>query len=96
MNGYELNYTLIEKACLAVVFTSQKFLHYMLAHTIKLVANIDPLKYLLSKATLMGRLTKWVMILSEFDIQYMEWRAIKGQAIVDQVVEAPLLGQHPL
>lgn len=44
----------------------------MLAHTIKLVAKIDPLKYLLSKAALTGRLAKWVMILSEFDIQYIE------------------------
>lgn len=25
LNGYELNYTFIEKACLTVVFTSQKF-----------------------------------------------------------------------
>ena len=42
---YELNYTCIEKMCLAVVFTSQKLRHYMLAHTTQLVAKIDPLKY---------------------------------------------------
>ena len=70
--AYELNYTSIEKACLVVVFDSQKFRHYMLAHTIKLVTKIDPLKYLLSKATLTGRLAKWVMILSEFDIHYID------------------------
>jgi ribonuclease HI len=90
LTGHELNYTFIEKACLAVVFTSQKFRHYMLAHTIKLVTKIDPLKYLLSKATLIGRLAKWVMILSEFDIHYIDRRAIKGQAIADQLADAPL------
>lgn len=96
LNGYELNYTFIKKACLVVVFASQKSWRYMLAHTIKLVAKIDPLKYLLSKASLTGRLAKWVMILSVFDIQYTERRAVKGQAIENQLVEAPLLDKHPL
>lgn len=96
LNIYELNYTFITKACLAVVFASQKFCHYMLAHTIKLVAKIDPLKYLLSKETLIGRLAKWVMILSEFDIQYTEHWAIKGQVIENQLTEAPLPDHQPL
>jgi hypothetical protein len=50
----------------------------MLAHTVKLVTKIDPLKYLLRKATLIGRLAKWVMILSEFDIHYIDQQAIKA------------------
>lgn len=50
----------------------------MLAHSVKLVAKIDLLKYLLNKATLTGRLAKWVMILTEFDIEYVERKAIKG------------------
>ena len=68
----------------------------MLAHTTHLIAKIDPLKYLLSKATLTGRLAKWVMILSEFDIKYVERKAIKGQAIADQLVESPLIDHQPL
>ena len=31
--SYEMNYSIIEKAFLAVVFASQKLRHYMLAHT---------------------------------------------------------------
>lgn len=81
--AYEMNYFVIEKSCLAVVFTSQKLRHYMLAHTTRIIAKIDPLKYLLSKASLMVRLPKWVMILSEFDIEYVERKAIKGQAITN-------------
>lgn len=41
----------------------------MLSHAVKLICNIDPLKYLLSKTTLTRCLAKWVMLLSEFDIQ---------------------------
>lgn len=94
--SYETNYSIIEKAYLAVVFTSQKLRHYMLAHSIKLIAKINPLKYILSKATLTGRLAKWVMILTEFNIEYVEHKAIKGQAIVDQLASAPLEDDQPL
>ena len=76
--SYEVNYNNIEKSCLAVVFASQKLRHYMLAHTTHLISKIDPLKYLLSKATLTDKLAKWMMVLSEFDIEYIERKAIKG------------------
>lgn len=39
----------------------------MLNNKTKLIAKIDPLKYLLSKAALTGRITKWVMLLGKFD-----------------------------
>lgn len=68
----------MKKECLVVVFASQKLRHYLLSHSIKLIAKINPLKYLCSKATLIGRLEKWMMILSEFDIEYMDRKAIKG------------------
>lgn len=57
---------------------------------VKLISKIDPLKYLLSKTTLTGRLTKWIMILSEFDIEYTDRKSIKVQAIVDQLADAPI------
>ena len=76
--SYEVNYSSIERACLAVVFASQKLHHYMLSHTIKLIAKVDPLKYLLSKVALIGWLAKWVMVLSEFDIEYVDRKSIKG------------------
>ena len=66
--SYEMNYSIIEKDFLVVFFTSQNLRNYMLAHTMRLMAKIDPLKYLLRKASLTGRLAKWVMILSKFDI----------------------------
>lgn len=76
--NYELNYSFIEKACLAIVFASQKLHHYILTHKVKLISKIDPLKYLLSKTMLIGRLAKWVMILRKFDIEYVDRKVIKG------------------
>eukprot|EP01018_Ginkgo_biloba_P036375 Gb_12963 [translate_table: standard] len=68
----------------------------MLNNQTKLVAKIDPLKYLLSKSTLTGRMAKWVMLLSEFDIEYVNQKAIKGQVLVDHLTEAPLSENQPL
>lgn len=61
--GYEINYSPMEKTCLAVIFCSQKLRHYMLSHTVKLIYKIDPPKYLLSKTTLIGRMAKWIILL---------------------------------
>eukprot|EP01018_Ginkgo_biloba_P014826 Gb_24854 [translate_table: standard] len=94
--AYECNYTQIEKACLAVVFASQKSRHYMLNNKTKLIAKIDPLKYLLSKSTLTGRMAKWVMLLSKFDIEYVNQKAIKGQVLANHLAEAPLSENQPL
>ena len=68
----------------------------MLNHTTHLISKIDPLKYLLSKASFTGRATKWVLILSEFDIIYKDRKAIKGQVIVEQLAKAPLQEDHPI
>lgn len=94
--GYELNYTSIKRVCLDVIFCLQKLHHYMLTHKIKLVAIIDPLKYLLNRETLIGRLAKWVMMLSEFDIDYVDQKAINRQVIADQLANATMTDNSPL
>jgi len=45
---------------------------------------------LLSKEALIGHLAKWVMLLSEYDIEYVDRKDIKGQIIADQLEEVPL------
>ncbi|KAM1212301.1 hypothetical protein ACFX2G_003942 [Malus domestica] len=59
LTGAELNYSPIEKMCLALIFAIQKLRHYMHAYTIHLVAKADPVKYVMSKPVLTGRLAKW-------------------------------------
>lgn len=54
----------------------------MLSHPIKLISKVDPLKYFLSRTSLTGHITKWVMLLGEIDIEYVDHKAIKGKFIV--------------
>ena len=46
-----------------------------------------PLKSILKSADYTGRIAKWVTILGAFDIKYMPRTSIKGQVLVDLVVE---------
>ncbi|XP_027150339.1 uncharacterized protein LOC113750576 [Coffea eugenioides] len=86
---YEANYSFIEKSCCALAWAAQKLRHYLLSHTTYLLSRSDPLKYLLEKPMLTGRLAKWQIILSEFDIVFTSQKAVKGQAIADHLAENP-------
>ena len=88
--GYEVNYTALEKACVALVWVTQKLRHYMLAFPIKLVSRMDPIKYLLEKPALSSRMARWLMLLIEFDIVYVTQKAVKGRAISDYLADYPI------
>ncbi|KAG9441417.1 hypothetical protein H6P81_017271 [Aristolochia fimbriata] len=78
--GAELNYTPIEKTCLALAFAVQKLRHYLQAHSTKLISRADPMKYIMSRPILSGRLAKWALLLSIRDQFSVATKAIKGQA----------------
>jgi RNase H-like domain found in reverse transcriptase len=90
MVGAEHGYSPIEKHYLALIFAVKKLRHYMLAYKIILISKVDPLKYLMTRPMLTGRLAKWAIILTEFDITYMPQKAIKGQILAD------FLAAHPI
>jgi len=74
----ELNYSTIEKMCLALMFAIQKLRHYMQAHTVWVISKADPIKYILSRPILSRQLAKWVVILKQYDLIYVPQKAIKG------------------
>src|SRR3954468_839989 len=90
MVGAEHRYNPIEKECLALVFAVQKTRHYLTGQTIYVVSKINPLRLLITKpSALKGRLTKWAMLLSQYDIYFLPQKATKGQAIADLLAENP-------
>ncbi|KAM2064146.1 hypothetical protein PS2_027071 [Malus domestica] len=76
--------------CLALVFAIQKLRHYMYAYTIHLVAKADPVKYVMSKPVLTGRLAKWALLLNQYVIIYVPAKAVKGQALADCLTDHPI------
>ncbi|XP_015961768.1 uncharacterized protein LOC107485744 [Arachis duranensis] len=86
LQGAELRYPRLEKLTLALVFSSRRLRPYFQGHTI-IVKTEQPLRQVLSKPELAGRLIKWAIELSEFDIQYQPRGSIKSQYLADFMVE---------
>ncbi|KAG9458111.1 hypothetical protein H6P81_002619 [Aristolochia fimbriata] len=94
--GAEINHTPIEKICLALNFTIQKLQHYLLGYSTNLISRADLLKYIMLWPILSGLLAKWVLLLSEFEINFMPQRAIKGQALLNFLANHPVPAEWEL
>ncbi|XP_028112584.1 uncharacterized protein LOC114310692 [Camellia sinensis] len=96
IRGAEVRYTSIERHCLALVFTAQKLRHYFLAHQIQIVTKSDPIRYLLSKPALTGKVARWLLALGEFEITCVAPKAIKSQALADLLAQFPSGDYEPV
>ena len=76
----------MEKLILALVTTTRKLRPYFQAYTIEVPIEY-PMKKVLHKLETSGRLMKWAIELSEFDIRYKSKTVIKGQVLADFVME---------
>ncbi|XP_072089283.1 uncharacterized protein [Arachis hypogaea] len=82
----ELNYPRIEKLALALIFSARRLRPYFQSHVIHVRTN-QPLRQVLHKPELAGRLIKWAVELSEFDIRYQSRGPIKSQFLADFIAE---------
>ena len=76
----------MEKLILALVTVARKLRPYFQAHTIEVPIEYQ-MKQVLHKPETSGRLMKWALELSEFDIIYKPKSAIKGQVLADFIME---------
>ncbi|KAL0402617.1 UNVERIFIED_CONTAM: hypothetical protein Slati_4291600 [Sesamum latifolium] len=76
-NGAESRYPSIEKMTLALVITARKLRPYFLSHPMGVRTNTS-LKQVLGKPEASGRLVKWAIELSEYDISYLPRTTIKA------------------
>ena len=86
LRGVEERYPKMEKLILTLVTTSRKLRPYFQAQTIE-VPTEYLMKKILHKSETFGRLIKWAIELSEFDIIYKPSTSIKGQILAYFIME---------
>ena len=68
----------------------------MLNYTTWLVSKMDLVKYIFEKLALTGRIARWQVLLSEFDIVYVTQKAIKGSVMADYLAQQPINDYQPM
>ncbi|XP_072061946.1 uncharacterized protein [Arachis hypogaea] len=86
LQNAELRYLSIEKLALALVFSARRLRPYFQSHEIHFRTD-HPLRQVLQKPELAGRLVKWSVELSEFDVKYEGRASIKSQFLADFIAE---------
>ncbi|GKD86979.1 reverse transcriptase domain-containing protein [Tanacetum coccineum] len=78
----------MEKLVLALVFAAKRLRRYFQAHLIAVITD-QPIKQIISRPDVAGRLQKWSVMLGEHNITYRPRTSVKGQIIADFLVEKP-------
>ena len=92
----EMNYSLLERTCCALVWAAHHLRQYMLNYTTWLVSKMDPVKYIFEKPALTEQIARWQVLLSELDIVYVTQKAIKGSALADYLAQQAINDYQPM
>ena len=96
MLEYECKYIMNERLCLALVWATKRLRHYMIEYSICLVSRLDPLRYLFDRPVLTGKLMRWLVLLREFDIQYVTQKSVKGSIVTNHLASLPVSDDKPI
>eukprot|EP00253_Pinus_taeda_P030101 PITA_30101 len=68
----ELNYTVTEKETLAIIYAVNKFRHYITGYEVFVHTDHSAIKHLMNKPITSGRVTRWLLLLQEFNITVLD------------------------
>lgn len=72
------NYTTTEKELLAIVFVVEKFRPYLLGTKVTIYSDHGALRYLMTKKEAKPRLIRWILLLSEFNLEIKDKRGTQN------------------
>ena len=95
-NDCESRYSLIERTCCSLAWAARTLRHYMIYYETWLISRMDPIKYIFESPHVSGRVSKWQVILAEYDIKHVTRKSVKGSAIADHLAANPMEEYQPL
>ena len=91
---YESNYNLVKKTYLTMIQATKKLRHYFQSYRVQAISKHDPLIYLQQNPSYIGKLPRWLVLLTEFDIDYVVKKVEKGRAMIDFLAQNPMEGEQ--
>ncbi|WCJ43917.1 hypothetical protein M5689_024622 [Euphorbia peplus] len=73
-----------------MIWITRKLRHYFQSYEVLVVSKVDPMKHLATAPTLVGKLARWALLLSEFDIKFVNSKVVKGKAVAEFLARQPL------
>ncbi|XP_052736677.1 uncharacterized protein LOC128197875 [Vigna angularis] len=92
----EQRYSSLERTCCALAWAAHRLRQYMLSHSTWLISKMDPIKFIFEKPALTGRIARWQMLLSEYDIVYVTQKFVKGSALAEYLAHQPISDYQPM
>ena len=90
---YKSNYSLVEKTYLAMIWAIKKLRHYFQSYKVQVISRHDPLRYLQRTPSLTEKLARWLVLLTEFDIDYVAKKVVKWRVMVDFLAQNPVVDE---
>jgi hypothetical protein len=86
LHGIEEQYPRIKKLAFALIVSTRRLKPYFQAHAIRVLTEY-PMRKVLQKPNLSGRLVNWAVELGQFDIEFHPRTTIKGHALANFLIE---------
>ena len=92
----EIWYIHIEKLALAIVHEVQWLRHYILLPQNMVVAYINPFHFVLTRWMIGRKYNKWIVILQEFDLEFVSTKSKKSLVFAEFMLDLPSLDEDKI
>ena len=90
----ELLYSHLENLALATIHAVHHLRHYILLCQTLVVAHINSFQFVLTRRMIGGKYNKWIVILQEFDLEFVSVKSKKSLIFVELISDLPNLEEE--
>jgi hypothetical protein len=85
----EISYVHVKKLALATIRATQQLQHYIILWKMIVIANMNPFQYVINHWMIGGKFSKWIVILQEFNMEFMSSKSKKFLVFTELISELP-------
>jgi len=79
----------VEKLALEVVHVVQRLRYYILLYKTTMVVDVNPFHYVMTRHIIGGKYNKWIVILQEFDLDFVFTKSKKSLVFAELMSNFP-------